>query len=122
VTPAYIREGATGRRTFAVVISVGICAGILLYTYSLTQPRGPVLAKWTSIAVGDQEVEVRRRLGQPTYEYSEEPENGNYYVPGYGKHVRPITGKVLIYREFDLVFYVWIDPGGLVEGVFIGRD
>ena len=76
--------------------------------------------RFRSIAVGMSEIEVRRSLGEPqrVYEAADAPED--YNVKGYAYEKRAITGRVLIYVGDEPIAYVYIDPGGHVEHVFVG--
>lgn len=82
----------------------------------------PHVTRWDGIKIGDSEARVRETLGTPYQEFIAQSAPEDYYLAGYGKKARAITGKVLIYRGGDLVNYVWIDKDGLVEDMFIGRS
>ncbi len=66
------------------------------------------------------EDQVLTILGPPfkTYERDSAPED--YYVEGYAKKVRPITGKVFIYIGSEPILYVYFDESHRVEETFIG--
>jgi len=71
---------------------------------------------WAKVKAGDSELRVRELLGEPRYVYESDSSPANYYVEGYGRKERPISGRVLIYfGSFDLILYVYIDPLGRVE-------
>jgi outer membrane protein assembly factor BamE (lipoprotein component of BamABCDE complex) len=101
-----------------VLVLVG-AAGVGLY---LKNWRAETHRRWDLITVGDSEEYVRSTLGTPTFEY----EYGNvpevYYVEGYGRRERPVTGKVLIYLNTDMILYVWVDRHGRVEEIFRGTS
>ncbi len=96
-----------------------LAIAVVLLRINLDVWRKPAITLWEQITIGSTEAEVRTRLGAP---YREHGPNGpaNYYEPGYAREERPITGKVLIYRAKDMVFYVWIGRDGKVEYTFYG--
>lgn len=109
------------RETFALLATMGLllAVGLLLVGYQLAQWRRPTLESWERISPGLSETEVRGLLGKPHREY-DEGAPADYYVSGYARKERRISGKVLIYMGADLVLYVWIDKQGKVEEVFRG--
>ncbi len=70
----------------------------------------------------DSEVDVRSLLGAPKVEFGAEAAPADYYISGYGREIRPVTGRVLIYRRADMIFYVWIDEEGKVEHTYRGTS
>ena len=88
----------------------------------LREWRAPTEALWSQVSVGDSEQSVRSALGSPYREYRLESAPPEYYVSGYARRERPITGKVLIYLGADMVFYVWLDRTGYVEETFAGTS
>ena len=87
---------------------------------SLEEWRAPANALWDRISVGDPESLVLRILGEPLIEYQKNTAPPDYYLAGYGRKERPITGEVLIYCKSDMVLYVWLDEIGRVEDMFRG--
>jgi len=105
-----------GIATFFLVLLICFCA----VGFYLERWRAPTYERWRQIAVGDTEAKVRASLGTPRYEYDAASAPADYYIEGYGKPDRGITGRVLIYLERDLVLYVWIDADGRVEEMMRG--
>ncbi len=97
-------------------------AGVWVVSDQLTEWRSQTTALWDQVAVGAAESDVKRILGEPYREYDRSASDTDYYVSGYAAKKRPITGKVLIYLGRDLVLYVWLDPGGIVEECFRGSS
>jgi hypothetical protein len=111
------------RRTWWVWGSIGLLVPLALFVTFLTileSSRSDTIVKWNQIQVGDTEVSVRSRLGEPNIEYARESAPTDYYVSGYRRRERPITNRVLIYMGADLVLYVWVDDAGRVEELFRG--
>ena len=71
---------------------------------------------------GDSESRVRELLGEPLHEHKKDSAPANYYISGYGRKERPITGKALIYLDVDLILYVYLDSHGRVEETVIARS
>jgi len=101
----------------ASLIVVATLGGVSLSVfYALDQIRRPTLEKWQAVQVGVSEERVRELLGPPRYEYDAVTAPEAYYVPGFGRKERTITGKVFIYfGGGDLVLYVYVSPEGRVE-------
>jgi hypothetical protein len=76
--------------------------------------------KFASVVKGMSEQDVTQRLGEPYRMYTAADAPSNYYVEGYAREERPISGKVLIYMGTDSIAYVYIDKTGKVEHVFVG--
>ena len=105
---------------FAIGMFVLFAVGVVFVVVTTERWRAPAHDKWNRIAVGDSESSVRESLGQPYAEYERSTAPLDYYVSGYGRRERPIIGKVLIYLEADMVFYIWIDQSSLVSETFRG--
>ena len=101
----------------ASLVFVATLSGVFLSAfYAFDQIRRPTLQKWQAVQVGVSEERVRELLGPPRYEYDAATAPEAYYVPGFGRKERTITGKVLIYfGGGDLVLYVYVSPEGRVE-------
>ena len=75
------------------------------------------------IPPGVSEGHVIARLGFPDIRYQNENAPKAYYVKGYSRRERAITGKVFIYfgqKSGMVVSYVYIDARGKYESMFIG--
>jgi hypothetical protein len=77
-------------------------------------------AKFRSIQKGMTEAEVIQRLGTPDRVYTKDNAPKNYYVEGWTHEEREIRGKVLIYIGSEPIAYIYLDPQGVVEHVFVG--
>ena len=98
-------------------IVVGIASVALLiatgsYLGSVLRGRSKVMQLWSQVKVDASESEVRSLLGTPECYYDAASAPTDYYVEGYGRKERSISGAVLIYRSFDLVLYVWLAARG----------
>lgn len=103
----------------ALVLAALLGIALLAVILELKLWRAPTMENWQNVVVGMTQAAVRERLGPPRHEYQRETAPSDYYVSGYGRKERPITNRVLIYLERDLVLYVWIDASGQVEEVAI---
>jgi len=106
-----------------VVAGIVCCVGVALW-FRLADPTG-FYATRDSIAgklrLGLTEPEVIRLMGEaPAYRYEKAGAPAEYYVNGWERHERPITGKVLIFMLGEPICYVWFDEEGRVEEVFVG--
>ena len=101
---------------------LGLTASILAVGVVLWDFRKDTNALWDQVHIGDTEKSVRAILGAPFREYSRKSAPADYYVSGYRHQARAITERVLIYLGADMVFYVWIDRDGRVEGTFRGTS
>lgn len=97
------------------------CALIVVGTH-LEAWRRPTREPWSTIDVGERIDTVRRRLGPPVHEYTRESAPEDYYVEGWRRRERPITGSVHIWMGADLILYVWCDADGKVEETFTGSS
>lgn len=102
--------------------SVCLIVGMVVIGGYLDKWRTPTRNLWSQVNPGDSEESVRGALGAPYREYDPESAPPDYYVSGYARRERPITGKVLIYLGKDMVFYVWLDQAGHVEETFAGTS
>jgi len=84
--------------------------------------RKPTRELWNKVSIGDSEESVRAALGAPYCEYEAESALSDYYIGGYGRGQRAVTGKVLIYQGEYMIFYVWIAREGKVEDRFVGTS
>ena len=102
---------------FAIALTLIVFGmGVVVVRRSLEASRAPTRVLWSKITAGDTESRIRDLLGEPLHEYTKEAAPEDYYVSGYGRKERPITGKVLIYLgKIDLILYVYFDPHGRVE-------
>ena len=73
-----------------------------------------------SIAAGTTEAGVLEKLGRPAKKYEADTAPHDYYVSGYQRKDRAISGSVLIYVRGDTIAYVYLDREGRVEEVFVG--
>ena len=103
-----------------VLIVLGVCAGVAYVVVSMDRWRAPTIALWEQVQPGHKEDAVRSRLGDPFRQYVRETVPVDYYIPGYERKEREVTGKVLIYRGADMVLYIWFDEEGHVEETFRG--
>ncbi len=112
------------RRTiYWLLACFGVFAVSLAFvSYELERWRGPTRAIWEQVRIGDTEQRVRSLLGPPRKEYDRENAPVEYYINGYGRPERPVSLRVLIYLDADLVMYVWIDESGKVEDIFTGHS
>lgn len=109
-------------------IAVGaLVALVLLVAVGLIASRsirrslfGAEIARFEQVRVGMREADVRALLGPPSKEYSRETAPETYYVEGYSFERRKISGKVLIYVGSEPIAYVYVDPAGVVEYVYVG--
>ena len=104
----------------AAVLVALVVVSVILVRVELDRFRAPASALWDRVSVGDSESEVRETLGEPYREFSGDSSPEDYYVRGYGRKERAITGKVLVYLSADMLLYVWIDEEGIVEDIFRG--
>lgn len=110
-----------------MLLLVGLLAIVVILSVdavedSMRKLNAPYVANWDRIKIGDTEERVLGVLGTPYREYSARQAGEDYYISGYSRKVRPVTGKVLIYCGGDLVNYIWIDDQGRVEDMFRGRS
>ena len=77
-------------------------------------------AKFRSIKPGMTEEQVRKALGEPTYEYSKGISPDKYCVPGWVCDRTEITHKLLIYKAGEPIAYVYFDTSGKVEHAHVG--
>ena len=110
------------RKLLLMSLTVGLClaGGLLVVGSAIGRWRAPVHSLWDQARIGTTEAEVIRLLGKPQQVFESGTAPEDYYVSGYARRERAITGKVLIYRGADMVLYVWIDPQGKVEETFRG--
>jgi len=86
------------------VFAAILVAGVWFVNAQLEHARAPTRNLWSQIKVGDTEADVRQLLGEPRYEYEASSAPADYYVEGWGRKERPITGKVLVYfGKIDLI-------------------
>lgn len=91
---------------------------------------GPdAMAPFRVIEVGMTEADVREQVGPPDYTYSVAEVPEDYYIAGYACEEREVTNRLLIWEGVPAqvpmgwyVVYVYIDPQGRVEHMFIGQD
>ncbi len=105
---------------WALTLIAFVAVGVFAVWLNLERWRAPVRAAWSCVEVGLLEEEVYACLGEPRYLHDVLSAPSDYYVKGYGRKVRPISNRVLIYMGADMVFYVWIDLQGRVEETVIG--
>ena len=73
------------------------------------------------LRVGQTTSEDIRSLGnEPRHSYSKDTAPGDYYLKGWERRERPITGSVLIFMLQGTVCYVWFDAQGLLKDDFVG--
>jgi hypothetical protein len=77
-------------------------------------------AKFRSIKPGRTEQQVRMELGEPAYEYPRGVSPDKYCVPGWVCDRKEITHKLLIYKAGEPIAYVYFNPNGTVEHVYVG--
>jgi hypothetical protein len=111
----------TLRSAAATAIFLMVC-GFFVVGFYMSSWRAPTYALWHRVKIGDNEAVVRSVLGEPRYAYEKATAPEDYYIEGYGKKVRPITGKVLIYSGTDLIMYVYLDSAGRVEEKVIANS
>jgi outer membrane protein assembly factor BamE (lipoprotein component of BamABCDE complex) len=73
-----------------------------------------------NVKVGMTEAQVIELHGQPLRSYTNSDAPVDYYVKGYSYKERAITNRVLTYVKVEPICYVYIDPQGIVEDVYIG--
>jgi hypothetical protein len=95
-----------------------------LIVYRLADPLGFFAARESiesKLRLGLSEPEVIRLLGEdPAYRYKRDGGPQDYYVEGWARRERPITGSVLIFMFGEPICYVWLDEQGRVEDFFVG--
>lgn len=113
---------ASARVALGVLLAlvVLVAAGLIASRLIRQSFFGDEIAKFKQIHVGMPEGDVRALLGPPSREYNRETAPDNYYVEGYSFKRRAISGKVLIYVGSEPIAYVYVDPAGLVEYVYVG--
>lgn len=112
-------------RTKSVGAALGLIALLALFLLVrsvLENWRQPTRRLWAQVRVGDSAEQVERLLGKPLRRHAPTTTQPDYYLSGYAHKRRPITGEVLIYVSRDLVLYVWMNPAGRVEEVFVGSS
>lgn len=109
--------GRISKVAFAAAVTLmSFVLGFVVVNRSLETSRAPTRELWSKIVAGDSEARIRELLGSPLHEYTKDAAPEDYYVSGYGRKERPITGKVFIYMgKVDLILYVYFDPQGRVE-------
>jgi len=109
------------RRIILSLIGLSVLALLTLMIETLMEDwRSDVRNTWNSVTIGDSEADVIEKLGEPALTYGGETAPADYYVSGWARKERPITGKVCIYMRKDLILYIWLDGEGRVEDMFIG--
>ena len=98
-----------------VVAVVGFWSGVAY----LVDPFGHREIR-SKLSLGLTEAEVRAVLGEPRFEYDQDTAPTEYYVNGWSRRERPITGRVLIFMFGEPICYVWFDETGQVEEYFVG--
>ncbi len=73
-----------------------------------------------SVKIGLTEEDVVELLGQPYKVYQATDAPDDYYVEGYSRKERRITGKVFIYIASEPIAYIYFDHDNKVEEVFVG--
>ncbi len=110
-----------GRKILNGTIALGAIAVLAIAVRSQMENwREPTRLHWNTVAIGQDASSVRIALGPPRFSYNADDAPPNYYVDGYARRERPISGRVFIYQQADLICYIWFDQSGLVEEVFIG--
>ncbi len=107
-----------GIRAIAIII-VGLGLGTFFVGSVKEEWRAPTRSQWEKVKAGDDELAVRNILGEPVHSYERVTAPADYYFSGYGRKIRPISGKVLIYLKTDLILYVYLDQSGRVEETFV---
>jgi hypothetical protein len=109
-------------RSLVVVGLIFVVGGPIVYR--LADPLGFFAARESiesKLQVGLTEPEVIRLLGEtPAYRYERGDAPADYYVEGWARRERSITGSVLIFVLGEPICYVWLDQHGRVEDFFIG--
>ena len=73
------------------------------------------------LRLGLTESEVIDALGeQPAFRYERESAPVDYYVSGWARREREISGSVLIFKFGEPICYVWFDLEGRAEDYFVG--
>jgi outer membrane protein assembly factor BamE (lipoprotein component of BamABCDE complex) len=81
----------------------------------------PFVSQVGQVRSGMTEGQVLDILGAPAEVHLASEAPDDYYVRGYDYKRKKITGKVLVYvGGSDAICYVWVDPHGRVEDVFLG--
>ena len=102
-----------------VMTTVVLCGAFLACVAASPALREERL-KFQAITTGMTETTVRTRLGEPKHRYRRDDAPTPYYVPGYQYKERPISASVLIYVGIESILYVYLDPAGNVEEVYVG--
>lgn len=111
--------------TWRILLAAGLFVVVGGWTaYRLADPVG-FYARRESIAsalrAGLTRAEVIRLLGeQPVYSFERRDAPADYYVAGWARRERPITGSVLIFMFGEPICYVWFDEQGHLEEFFVG--
>jgi hypothetical protein len=75
----------------------------------------------SKLFVGMSVPEVITALGEnPRHDYTRATAPSNYYVTGWSRRERPITGRVLIFFFGEPICYAWFDEAGKLEDFFVG--
>ena len=105
-------------RGFLLTVSVGL-GGLVVFLWF----DGPFKHRQieSKLRIGLTEPEVIRLLGaDPAHRYQRDDAPIDYYVEGWDRRERAITGKVLIFKLGAPICYVWFDEQGRVEDYFVG--
>ena len=115
--PLVIRTAAAISVAGAAVLVVLMVAPVLYEVNYERQDRAP----FEKIKIGMAEKQVRELLADHLSPVVAVPSMENYYIDGYSRREREITGKCLIYfGKYDAICYVYLDKDGKVEEVYIG--
>jgi hypothetical protein len=109
------------RSTLVGGLVVDLGGGIV---YRLADPLGEFATRESidsKLRVGLTEPDVIRSLGkEPAYRYHRDNAPADYYVKGWERRERPITGSVLIFMFGETICYVWFDERGRLEDFILG--
>jgi hypothetical protein len=100
-----------------IVGGLGLGTGLIMYEIAFGEGR----RFFKGVRLGMTSEEVVDLVGEPQWVH-EGPatEESEYYVDGYARRRRPVTGRVFIYVRGEAICYVYISPEDRVEEVFIG--
>jgi hypothetical protein len=92
--------------------------------YRIADPLGEFARRRTiesKLKLGLTEADVIRALGaEPDLRYTKNDAPSDYYVVGWERRERPITGSVLIFAFGEPICYAWFDEHGHLEDSFVG--